>query len=491
VRFVAYVRVSTTAGRDPATETSAPDQRRAIEQHAAARGLEVAEWVEDFDESGGRWERPGFQRALAMVSAGEADGLIVAKLDRFSRSLLDALNGIKMIDEAGGQFVSVADDFDTTAPMGRAMMQVSGVFAELERERIRENWQMQRADAVARGVQLGRAPAGYRRTADGTLELDSEAAPAIREVFLRRAAGASWEDLATFLDERLPRPNGGAWNRRTIAALVKRRTYLGEIRHGTVKTNAHEPLVTRAEWEAAQGDPHGPQRRSGSLLAGLVRCAGCSYTMTRTIGGGHAVYRCRRRHAGGHCPEPVAVSLDRLDAHVEGIFLAWAREQGLTLESTARTARAERALAELEDAEAELAAYRDETLVAIIGREAFAAGLVQRQKTVDGARRALADAQATTELPLGLTVDDLWEAGGTSDQAALLAGAVDAVFVRRARSRGQGTPIGDRARVLWRGEAPGDLPGRRGGVMRRFVDFDDAPGAAGMPRAGDGEHRVA
>ena len=93
-----------------------------------------------------------------MVEAREVDGLIVAKLDRFSRSLLDALNGIDIIDHAGGQFVSVADSFDTTTPMGRAMMQISAVFAELERARIRENWALQRADAIDRGV-IGRSGA--------------------------------------------------------------------------------------------------------------------------------------------------------------------------------------------------------------------------------------------------------------------------------------------------------------------------------------------
>ena len=482
MRACAYIRVSAVAGRDTETATSAPDQRRAIEGYVAGRDVEVVEWVEDFDESGGKWDRPGFQEMLAKVERGEVDGVIVAKLDRFSRSLLDALRAIDVIDRANGQFISVADNFDTTTAMGRAMLQVTAVFAELERSRIRENWQLQRADAIERGVQIGRAPLGYVRGPDGVLLKDSVAGPAVREVFLRRAAGASLRDLADYLETQLPeRSFAGPW----VGKILRNRTYLGEVRHGTAKAGVHEALVSRAEWEAAQiSHPGPPREREGSLLAGFVRCAACGYPLKRTNAKGLPMYRCHGRHVQGHCPEPVSVSMRRLDAFIEETFLVRVRElERFTVEAVQRTGDLDAALAQLEAAETGLAAYRDAGVVEIIGAASFRDGLRARQEQVDHARRAVAGAQRSENVvPLGTNLEAVWRTGTLAERRTLLAGILDAVFVKRAHLRGKGSPIGDRVWIAWHGEAPADLPGRGGGAMRRF---DDPASTARVARTRD------
>jgi site-specific DNA recombinase len=476
LRLVAYLRVSEVGGREGSRFISPKMQRESCEGYAALYGHRIIDVIEDLDESGGKADRPGFQRALAMVEGGEADGVIVAKLDRFARSLVVALTAIERIDKAGGQLISVADNFDTTTPMGKAMSRIALVFAELERDRIRDAWDAARRDAIhERGIHVAPTAAGYTRGADGVLVPDPVAAPVIHETFLRRGAGASWSDLAEFLDERLPRPEGRHWTRQTVSSLVGRRVFLGEAYSGDiVNRKAHLPIVTHAEWEAAQAAVRCPTPRNGSaLLAGILRCAGCGYTMTRASDGarGYSNYVCRRRHAGGICPEPSRVSVGRADPFVEQAFLEWvAQQEPIVFVGTPRTDDLDNLVARVEAAEAELVAYRDANLVSVIGREAYVSGLEERQHLLDEARRALADVQRSrTVSARRFETLELWPTLPISAKRRLLASVIDAVFCRRSASHSRHEPIGDRLRVLWHDEAPVDLPDRKHPALRPFA----------------------
>src|SRR3990170_3762805 len=116
VRLVAYVRVSAVRGREGPSFVSPAVQRDSMLALSRARNWEIAEVIEDLDQPGSRYDRPGFQRALGMIEHDEADGLIVSRLDRFARSLVDALRAIERINRAGGELISVAENFDTTTP---------------------------------------------------------------------------------------------------------------------------------------------------------------------------------------------------------------------------------------------------------------------------------------------------------------------------------------------------------------------------------------
>ena len=323
-------------------------------------------------------------------------------------------------------------------------------------------------------------PVGYRRGEDGRLEPDPETAPVVREVFQRRGAGESWSALCEFLDERLPRENGGAWTRQTIDSIIARRTYLGIAFQGDIENrDAHKPIVTRAEWEAAQaGKRLASRRSSAALLAGLLRCAGCGYLMSRVSDGarGYWNYRCRGRHSAGVCPEPARISLPRIEEHLEREFLAWVESERLVVEASETTSAIEHAQTALEAAEAELRAYLAENLVTIVGPESYREALIERQRSVDVARVQLADARQTETTPL-LGAHDLaetWPELSTDERSRLLRAAIDAVFVRQAHLPGKGSPAAGRVAILWRGEGPADLPGRGSTALRPFV-FPDRP----------------
>src|SRR5690348_6215918 len=148
------------------------------------RGARLAQVFEELDKSGARADRPLLAAALERIEAGHTGGLVVARLDRFGRSLVDSLVAIERIQRAGGVFVSVQDGLDLTTDTGRMVLRVMLSMAEWELDRIRSSWDASRERAVARGVHLSpRAPTGYRRSPSGRLSRHEPDASAVAEAF--------------------------------------------------------------------------------------------------------------------------------------------------------------------------------------------------------------------------------------------------------------------------------------------------------------------
>lgn len=451
MRLVGYIRVSQVRGREGDSFISPDVQRSRIEGMAAARGHTVVDWIEDMDQSGGKSDRPGFQRALEMVEAGEANGIAVAKLDRFARSTIDTEMSVRRLEAVGGALVCGDIDMDTSTPAGKLMRTFLAAIAEFDLDRIRENWRVATERHIARGAHHGRPPIGYRKRDDGSLEPGDDA-DLVRDVFRRRAAGESWLTIRDATGKR--------WGRSTISGIVANPTYLGIVRAGEFEfADAHEPLVDRATWEAAQSAPMLTQRRvRGSLLGGLIACDACGYRMSLEGDGkrGYANYVCRKHHSGSTCPSPSKISCRRADEFVTDMFLGWA---AFRLEGESRTDAVDALTVELEAAEAELAAYRDGQVIAALGVDVYAAGLRERGQRVDDARgRLAAERQRSSLRVVGNTLDlrQRWPDLPLDARRSLLAAAISDVRCRRAHLRGQGSTVEERLRIRW---ALDDLPG--------------------------------
>jgi DNA invertase Pin-like site-specific DNA recombinase len=154
VEVVGYVRVST--GEQGASGASLEAQESAIRLECERRGWHLVTLEKDV-LSGRTLRRPGLQRALKACEKGDAAAIVVAKLDRLSRSVADFS---RLIEEARGRFDVVVLDagVDTTSPHGKAMVQMISVFAELERELIGQRTKDALAIKRAQGVRLGRPP---------------------------------------------------------------------------------------------------------------------------------------------------------------------------------------------------------------------------------------------------------------------------------------------------------------------------------------------
>lgn len=461
MRLLGYVRVSQVKGREGASFISPDVQRERIAAQAKAGGHSILEWIDDLDEPGSRYARPGFQRALEMVESGVADGIVVARLDRFSRSVSDAAKALERLEAAGGVLIASDLGMDTSTPSGKLMRNVLMALAEFELERIRDSWRDATAKAIGRGVYVSaKVPVGYERGDDGRLVREPRAAEAVRSVFLSRAAGTSWSSICERLDAELPQ--AGAWTPQRLQWIIRNRAYLGESRQGAVvNPDAHEPLVSRVEFEAAQSNRKRREwRGEPRLLSGLVRCATCGYSLRRDYARrDFARYSCGARKARGVCSHPVTIGADRLDAYVSEAFLARLADEPVVLEGTPIEDSLAEAVAALEQAEAELAAFRSTNLVTVLGEAAFASGITERAVTVTQASARVAELRQSQTMPTAADVIAEWGDLAIPERRSVLAAALRTVLVAPAQSRGSRRPVDERVSLVWVGEALPRLPG--------------------------------
>jgi DNA invertase Pin-like site-specific DNA recombinase len=152
MKFGLYARISTAdKGQDPEL------QLKALRTYAQARGWEIFDEYKDIGLSGSKDRRPGLDRLLNDANKRRIDGILVWKLDRFGRSLRSLVIALEELRTLGIQFVSYTENLDFSTPAGRAMANLIGVFAEFERDLIRERVKAGLQNAKAKGIRLGRA----------------------------------------------------------------------------------------------------------------------------------------------------------------------------------------------------------------------------------------------------------------------------------------------------------------------------------------------
>jgi DNA invertase Pin-like site-specific DNA recombinase len=468
-----YVRVSVVGGREGPSFISPKVQREQIEAWARLSGARIGEVFVELNESGGRSDRPLLLSALERIDDGTSHGIVVAKLDRFGRSLIDGLSKIERIMDAGGIFVSVQDGLDISTPTGKLVLRIMLSMAEWELERIGASWALARREAVDRGVYIAPyVPFGYRRGAHGRLRPDPEAAPLVVRIFTERAAGATHREAAATLNESgLPTARGSThFTESTVFRLFKNRAYLGESRtKDYVNPAAHPPLVDPATWQRAQRPNRPANLIRSSFLGGILRCASCRMKMSSSHGArsGHMVrpsYTCRRYSSAGECPAPARVRADEIEGLFEELCLRLARRRP----DRRLAGRIRKAESNLAAAEKSLLAYRDDTAAnSALGSERFAEGLVKRNAEVERRALLLADTRlkaTATGVPEDLEVR--WPELRFEERREMLETLLDCAFVTAGSE-----PARERVHILARGEEPSGSPGR-GHPLGRIVPFE-------------------
>lgn len=483
-----YVRISKVGGREGEGFISPDVQERAIREWGARNTVEVLIQPHELNVSGGTMDRPIFNRVMERVRSGQSGGIVVYKTDRFARSLLGALSTLTELGEHDAVFASATEpELDYSTPHGRAFLQQMFVFAEYLRSTLKESWATSQRHAIERGVHI--APngfLGYDRV-DGRLVPNADA-PTVAEAFRRRGRGEGWTAIADWLNEAAPREDGREWNGQAVQRLCAKRVYRGEAsryvgqdrdgRGAIVNKEAHPALVTEPEWQAAQMDPRLGQPRGSDplpLLSGLIRCAGCRFGMSLGRGPkGERMYRCRARHASGRCPSPATVLANSVEEHVEGLVLG--ELERLVTQTVETSQDREQAAQALQRARTDLDGFRGDTAARRkLGPEAWHEWLDSYLDAVREAEAALERlAGQSAAIGEGLTADHYLDLD-LADRREVLGGFMDTVFVRRSRGRGRNTDaIDSRVRVLWRGQAPADLPRPR--IASEIVSFDFSEG---------------
>jgi site-specific DNA recombinase len=249
-----YTRKSTEEGLQQEFN-SLHAQREACEAYIASQRSEgwvlVRDAYDDGGFSGGTLERPALWQLLADVEEGLVDVVVVYKIDRLSRSLMDFSKLVEAFDRNGVTFVSVTQSFNTTTSMGRLTLNILLSFAQFEREviaeRVRDKIRASRAKGIFMG---GRVPFGYRLE-KRKLVIDEAAAAIVRMVFERFLRVGSATILAREMrDEGVLAPSGKPFDKGALYHLMRNQTYLGKaVYRGTVYDGEHEAIIGQDLWD--------------------------------------------------------------------------------------------------------------------------------------------------------------------------------------------------------------------------------------------------
>jgi DNA invertase Pin-like site-specific DNA recombinase len=283
LRCAVYTRKSTDEGLDKEFNTL-DAQREACEAYVASQRAEgwtlVRDRYDDGGFSGGTLERPALKRLLADIEQDLVDVIVVYKIDRLSRSLMDFAKLVETMEAHGVTFVSVTQSFNTTTSMGRLTLNILLSFAQFEREVIGERIRDKFAASRARGMWMGgKVPLGYDVVARKLVVNDAEAVRVRRVFELFVETGSGVETVRRLQAEGIISKSGKLLDKGDVYKALNLRTYIGEVTHkGNVYRGEQEGIVPRDLWDrahailqvsprtrAAQNRQHAP-----ALLKGLI-----------------------------------------------------------------------------------------------------------------------------------------------------------------------------------------------------------------------------
>lgn len=304
LRCAVYTRKSSEEGLEQEFN-SLDAQRDACESYIASQKPEgwvgIRDRYDDGGFSGGTLDRPGLKQLLKDVEAGLVDVIVVYKIDRLSRSLMDFTKLVETFDRNNVTFVSVTQSFNTTTSMGRLTLNILLSFAQFEREVIGERIRDKFAASRRRGMWMGGyVPLGYD-VVDRKLVINEAEAATVRMIFERFATLGSASVLARALQaEGAINKRGKRIDKGFIYRLIQNRIYLGEaVYKGTAYPGEHAAIISQEMWDGVHNIlKESPRERrannratSEALLKGLIFTAtGAAMTPTYTRKGERLYY---------------------------------------------------------------------------------------------------------------------------------------------------------------------------------------------------------
>ena len=296
LRCAIYTRKSSEEGLE--MEFNSLDaQRDACSAYIASQRsegwLELAGHYDDGGISGGTLERPALKRLLADIEEDRVDVVVVYKIDRLSRALMDFAKLVEVFDRNEVTFVSVTQSFNTTTSMGRLTLNILLSFAQFEREVIGERIRDKVAASRKRGIWMGGfVPLGYEAR-DRKLIINEAEAATVRMIFERFVTVGSATTLArALIAEGVRNRRGRLVDKGFLYKLLNNRVYVGDAVHkGTAYPGEHQPIISRPLWDKVHATlRESPRVRAGrtrastpALLKGLIfGPTGCAMTPTHT-----------------------------------------------------------------------------------------------------------------------------------------------------------------------------------------------------------------
>ena len=336
IRCAVYTRKSTEDGLEQ-EYNSLDAQRDAGEAYIASQKSEgwicLPDRYDDGGFTGGNMDRPALKRLLTDIEDGKVDCIVVYKVDRLSRSLIDFAKIMEILERRCISFVSVTQQFNTSNSMGRLMLNVLLSFAQFEREMISERTRDKIAATRRKGKWSGGIPMlGYDvDPKGGRLHVNDDEAARVRGIFEAYLEYQSLLETAKELDKRgwltkkwitrkgIPR-GGKSFNKHNLLKLLTNRIYLGKITYKDEAYDGEHPAIVDTEIfervqrllkRNARSGSHHIRNKFGVLLKGLVRCVPCGCAMapshaTKNKNKRYRYYVCSnaQKRGWGVCPSP-------------------------------------------------------------------------------------------------------------------------------------------------------------------------------------------
>lgn len=309
-----YVRVSTTSQMEEGY--SIEEQKAKLESYCDIKDWHVYKIYTDGGFSGSTTERPALEQLIKDAQSKLFDTVLVYKLDRLSRSQKDTLYLIEDIFLKNNiEFVSLLENFDTSTPFGRAVIGLLSVFAQLEREQIKERMQLGKLGRAKAGKSMMWAKTSYGYNYDketGSMTVNEYEALAVKEIFTSYLAGMSITKLRDKINEEYPKQP--AWSYRTIRGILANPVYCGLNQYkGQTFQGTHKAIISLDDFEQTQRELAKRQQTAKELsnprpfqakymLSGLAQCGYCHAPLKvilgqkRKDGTRFKRYECYQRH---------------------------------------------------------------------------------------------------------------------------------------------------------------------------------------------------
>ena len=309
-----YVRVSTTSQVEEGY--SIEEQKDKLEAYCKIKDWSIYKIYTDGGFSGSNTNRPAIEQLIKDAQKKKFDTVLVYKLDRLSRSQKDTLYLIEEVFIKNGiEFLSLQENFDTSTPFGKAMIGLLAVFAQLEREQIKERMQLGKLGRAKAGKSMMWAKTSYGydyHKETGTMTINPVQSLAIKFIFESYLSGRSITKLRDDLNEKFPKEK--PWNYRAVRVILDNPVYCGYNQYlGELYKGNHEPIITKEAYDKTQEELKIRQRtalenlnprpfQAKYMLSGIAQCGYCLAPlkiimgMYRKDGTRLVKYECHQRH---------------------------------------------------------------------------------------------------------------------------------------------------------------------------------------------------
>lgn len=302
-----YCRVSTE--EQALQGFSLEAQKDRLIAYCQSQGWSDYQVYSDDGYTGTNMERPALKQLIRHIERGVVESVVVYRLDRLSRRQSHCLHLLEEVfDTHNVTFRSATEPFDTSTPLGKAMLGILAVFAQLERETIIERTKEGHHKRARKGLWGGGPqPFGYRwNKEEERLEIEPQEAQIVAGIYRRYLAG---EPLNAIADWAAERSGEKWWDHSVVKNIIKRDIYTGVIQYGTERAQGHhEPII---DFETAQRARDELKRRNSGkraigqyLLSGLLRCGECGEPIVHHRVRNHHYYVCARKQQGQHYFKP-------------------------------------------------------------------------------------------------------------------------------------------------------------------------------------------